>query len=198
MLKLKIKSVSKLFFAFIFSNLFYPNSIYVNNHQNSNWYLVSSYLMNEDYKDLYDYNFELRFSKKNIEFSYNYYVNKQNLLINSIRDNIFNISSFKYFYKSKNFIFGTTIKNYQNFKNIIDFYSISFILSKNFLGFDNTLDYYPYIEYEKGYDETLYFIPDYLYLGCVIKDGDVFVEPFIRINNINKEQYTGIKIGIEI
>ena len=198
MLKSKIKSVSNSIFIFVFIVFLYPNSIYINNLEYPKWYLVSSYLINEDYKDLYDYNFDLRFSKKNIEFSYNYYINKQNPLVSDKRDNVFNIISFKYYYKNKNFILGTTIRNYENFKNIDDFYSFSFLLSKNFFGFDSNLDYYPYIEYEKGYDESLTFVPDYLYIGCVIKDGDLFVEPFIRINKINKEQYTGIKIGIEI
>jgi hypothetical protein len=63
---------------------------------------------------------------------------------------------------------------------------------------ENDLDYYLYIKNEKGFDETLMFVPDFLYVGCIIKDDDLFVEPFIRINNINKERYTGIKLGIEI
>ena len=196
--KLKIKLVFNLIYLIFLLGFLYPNSIYINNNQNLKVYLVPSYSMNKDIKDLYDYSFDLRFSKKYIEFSYKYYVNKQNLLLNDYRDNIFNLISLKYYYKNKHFILGASLKNYQNYKNLDDFNSLTILISKNFYGFESKLDYYPYIEYERGIDKELSFVPDYLFLGCVIKDGDVFVEPFVRFDNTNKEQYSGIKIGIEI
>ena len=198
MSRLKIKSVFNLILIFPIIGCLFSNAIYLNDYQNPKWYLVTSYLMNEDFKDLYDYNFDIRYSKKNIEFSYNYYVNKQNLLLNDNRDNVFNIISFKYYYKNKNFIIGSFLNNYKNYQNLDDLYSLTFLFGKHFFGLENDLDYYLYIKNEKGFDETLMFVPDFLYLGCIIKDDDLFVEPFIRINNINKERYTGIKLGIEI
>ena len=44
-----------------------------------------------------------------------------------------------------------------------------------------------------------YFNPYYTYLGCVIRDDDLFIEPFVRISNDNgNRKFTGIKLGIEM
>ena len=77
MLKLKIKSAFKVLFFLYFLNFLFSNAIYINNSSTPTWYLVSLYMKNENVKDLYDYSFDLRYSKGSIDISCKYYINKQ-------------------------------------------------------------------------------------------------------------------------
>ena len=199
MLRLRIKLVFRLFLFISSIHFAYPQGIYIDNSNTEGLFIVSSYSKHDQIQSLYDYSIDLRLVKNNFEFSAEYYMNKQNLDNNDYRSNEFNIYSFKYYYKVRNkIILGFKVKDYRKYKSLENIQSYSFLLSKNFYSSESDLSYYPYIEYEKATEENILFAPDYFYIGCVIKDGNLFVEPFIRKNNSNDEKYSGIKLGFEI
>ena len=199
MLKLKIKLIFKILSIFILCTISLSQSIYVHNSDITSYSFVSSYLKHKKINNLYDYSFDFRIIKKNFELSSIYYMNKQVTNDNNSRSNDFNIFSFKYHFKMKNeYIIGMSYKIYSKYKQLDDFHSHSILLSKHFYSQESDLSYYPYIEYENSSKTSIIFSPNYIYLGCVIKDGDIFVEPFLRINSINDEKYSGIKLGLEL
>jgi len=199
MLRLKIKLIFKLFLYISSIQFTYPLGIYLDDSNAEGLFIVSSYSKHDQIQSLYDYSIDLRLVKNNFEFSAEYYMNKQNLDNNDYRSNEFNIYSFKYYYKVRNkIILGFKVKDYRKYKSLENTQSYSFLLSKNFYSLESDLSYYPYIEYEKATEENILFTPDYFYIGCIIKDGNLFVEPFIRKNNSNDEKYSGIKLGFEI
>ena len=200
MLKLKIKLVFKNISILFFINTLFCNVIYIDNPNSIKWYFVSTYMKDRNIQNLYDYNFDLRLSKGDIEISYKYCINKQITANQNNRTNEFNLFSFKYLNKNKLFIIGPSIRVYQKYNQLNTFYSATLLISKHFNGYDTTLSYYPYLEYEFDInsEEDALYIPNFLYIGCVIKDENLFVEPFFRINNFNNNKYTGIKLGFEI
>jgi len=115
------------------------------------------------------------------------------------RDNEYMIYNIKYYFKNKIIISGLSVSQYNNWYNNNPVYSYSFILSRKIHSYNTGLTYFPYIEYERYKKEIVYFNPNYTYIGCIIRDDDLFVEPFIRFSNDNSnEKFTGIKLGIEI
>ena len=127
-------------------------------------------------------------------------MNKQNPNENDSRNNDYSIYSFKYHYKIKEqYIFGLGVKQYHKYNLLDDIYSYTFLISRHYYSQESDLTYYPYIEYERPVNkDMIIFDPNYIYLGCIIKDGDIFVEPFIRINNSTDVKYSGIKLGVKI
>ena len=74
------------------------------------------------------------------------------------------------------------------------------LFSKDFYSESSNLTYYPYLEYEVAVEDLDTYNPNYLYIGCIIKDDDLFVEPFFRISqeDANHDKYSGIKLGFEL
>ena len=100
--------------------------------------------------------------------------------------NNYSIYSFKYHYKIKGqYIIGLCLKKYHKYKYLDDIHCYTLLISRHYYSQESDLSYYPYIEYENSSKTSIIFSPNYIYLGCVIKDGDIFVEPFLRINSIN-------------
>ena len=200
MLKLRIKSIFNSFLLIIFFSFIKSQSIYIDNPKTISYSFVSTYLKHKKINNLYDYSFDLRFINKNFELVTTHYMNKQNPTENDTRSNDYSIYSFKYHYKIKEkYIFGLGFKKYHKYKLLDDLQSYTFLISRHYYSQESDLTYYPYIEYEiPANEDNLIFSPNYLYLGCIIKDGDIFVEPFLRINNKNYVKYSGIKLGVKI
>jgi len=174
-------------------------SIYIDNPKTTSYSFVSTYSKHKKINNLYDYSFDLRLINRNFELSSMYYMNKQNPTNNDSKSNDYSIYSFKYHYKIKNqYIIGLGLKKYHKYKYLDDIHSYTLLISRYYYSQESDLSYYPYIEYERSTKSNLIFNPDYFYLGCIIMDGDIFVEPFMRINNLTDVKYSGIKLGVKI
>ena len=188
-----------ILFTFIFLNTLISQGIFLDSKKDFSYYFISSYMKHENTNQIYNYNFNIRIIKTNLELNVGYNMDKQLPTIDLNRDNEYMIYKLKYFYKNKSIITGFSISEYNNWNDFEDINTYSFILSRKIYGFNSGLTYYPYIEYEHYKEKNEYFNPNYTFIGCIIKDDDLFVEPFMRISNDNSdEKFIGIKLGIEM
>jgi len=184
--------------VFLF-NILLSQGIYLDSKKDFSYYFVSSYLKHDDTPQIYNYNFNIRVIKANLELNIGYNMDKQLPEPELDRDNEYMIYNLRYYLKNKRIISGVSITEYNDWNNNASVHSYSFILSRKIHSYTTGLTYFPYIEYERYKEKNDYFNPYYTYLGCIIRDDDLFVEPFIRIPNHNgSEKFTGIKLGIEM
>ena len=187
-----------LIIVFFFNTLL-SQSIYLDSKKDFSYYFISSYMKDNDLHLNYNYNLNIRVIKANIELNIGYNMDKQIPEETFDRNNEYMIYNFKYYFKNKRFIAGVSLSEYNDWNEYEAVYSYSFILSREIHSYSSGLTYYPYIEYEQSKEETIHFNPNYTYIGCTIRDDDLFVEPFLRISNDNSnEKFTGIKLGIEM
>jgi len=184
--------------VFVF-NILLSQGIYLDSKKDFSYYFISSYMKHDDTHRIYNYNFNIKVIKSNLEFNIGYNMDKQLPGSDLDRENEYMVYNLKYYLKNKRIISGFSISEYDNWNEFDNVNTYSFILSREFHSYSSGLTYYPYIEYEQYKEKTDYFNPNYTYIGCFIKDDDLFVEPFIRIsNNDSNEKFTGIKLGIEM
>ena len=182
-----------------FLNTLLGQAIYLDSKNDFSFYFISSYMKHENINQIYNYNFNISIIKSNLEFNFGYNMDKQIPSESEDRDNEYMIYNLKYYLKNKRFISGLSITEYNDWNENEPVHSYSFILSRKIHNFNSGLTYFPYIEYEHYKETNDYFEPNYTYIGCIIRDDDLFVEPFIRIPNDNtSEQFSGIKLGIEM
>jgi len=182
-----------------FLNTLLSQGIYLDSKKDFSYYFISSYMKHNDTPQIYNYNYNIKVIKANLELNIGYNMDKQLPEPNLDRDNEYMIYNLKYYLKNKRIISGVSITEYNNWNTNDPVHSYSLILSREIYSYSSGLTYYPYIEYEQYKQKEDYFNPNYTYIGCIIRDDDLFVEPFMKISNDNSsEKFTGIKLGIEM
>ncbi len=180
-------------------NILLSQGIYLDSKKDFSYYFISSYLKHDDTPQIYNYNFNIRVIKANLELNIGYNMDKKLPELDLDRDNEYMAYNLRYYLKNKRIISGFSITEYNDWNNNDSVHSYSFILSRKIHSYTSGLTYFPYIEYERYKEKNEYFNPYYTYLGCVIRDDDLFIEPFVRISNDNgNRKFTGIKLGIEM
>ena len=182
-----------------FLNILLSQGIYLDSKKDFSYYFVSSYMKHNDTHQIYNYNFNIKLIKDNLELNVGYNMDKQLPENDLDRENEYMVYNLKYYLKNKRIITGFSISQYNNWNDFDNVNTYSFVLSREFHSYPSGLIYYPYIEYEQYKEKTDNFNPNYTYIGCIIRDDDLFVEPFMRISNDDSnEKFTGIKLGIEM
>ena len=187
-----------VFILFLFNSLI-SQAIYLDSKNDFSYYFISSYMKHNDTHQIYNYNFNVKVIKSNIELNIGYNMDKQLPDQFTDRNNEFMLYNLNYYIKNKRFIIGFSFSEYDNWNNFDSVHSYSIILSKRINGYSSGLSYYPYIQYEQSKEKTDYYNPNNTYIGCIIRDDDLFIEPFLKLSNdFSNQKFIGIKLGIDM
>ena len=204
----------------VFINILFSQAIFSKSTTNHSYGFLTSYSKHEKNYNQYNYKFEFTLTLKGkLEFNAGYVMKKERAFEqnNFKRENEFINYGIKYFIHKPIASVGIAVYNENGMNNNIadNITYISLIFSKEYKGKKLTgMNYYPYIQYAIPQSVEYYMLEnysnprsnrdfhEYISFGCIMTLTDrlfnkkIFVEPFVKYMVLNKDIYSGFKIGL--